>query len=231
MKHLTSIVTLYFWLLLIPNNLNGAYGSGGVDIEHWVGLQPRDLWEEYVSTGDFTNDSWKLKVLDKDRKKLIGFIVAKFKSSTRELKFRYQSIENSEKQFTIIPHLLPNRVDIRAYLTILDRSEDRRSVKVKFLDHLGEVWITPGEGYEGWLTSESLRRGNRLIVNNSNSINVEYVNPNSLIVRNMQEADWNCSARVGEEVAFKSFTTRMIPRKDWIDGNGRSIFTFANSGC
>ena len=231
MKYPVLIIAFHIYLLLIPNNLNAAYGSGGVTVEHWVGLQPKDFLGVDAANKNGTDETWKLRVLDKSRNSIIGYIVATFQFSSGRLEFIFQSIESDTTDFKITPHLLPNRLNARAYLTVLDMSRDRKSVKVNFLDQLGEVWITPDEGYEGWLTSKSLRRGNRLRVNNSNSIIVEYVNPNSLIVRSMQEADWNCSAQAGEETTFKSFTTRTIPRKDWINENGRSIFTFESSGC
>ena len=164
------------------------------------------------------------------RENEIGKIIVRFFEkypNSYKLTTHFVPKDDSYNELIFYSHLYPGLALTNAYLTILesfdyaDGSKRRYIEKVNFHKKIGDVWIKPGDGFgDDGFSYYYLRRGDRLVVSDGDTVVIEYVNKDSLIVRDPQKPDVLCYL----DTPYVPFSTREMPRSDWIGLDGRSVF-------
>ncbi len=213
------------WFILLLVNMTTVQAHYRHAIPYWVALYPDSALTSYGELVT-TSEGWVLDVYDSSNEEAIGKIETRMEYNvSREYKVRMTYFipnSDSSSRLKFYPHYAARETDLY-HLTLLDRSGDR--AKVQFSEKIGPVWIAPSSQFAGQLRFKYLAPDLILkIESNERLVVVEYVNKESLIVRDIQRADKEICEGIGE-IAIKPYTTWQIPRDEWITANHKSTFS------
>ena len=216
-------------LLLLPT---AAFAWPDQPKEHWVGLYPSSFHNDLFDDSISDIRSWEIDLYQQSDRtsKHVGTIQIEFsRAPTQGFKAFFQKTASTSPLFMISPHLYDPDWGYGPYfhLTILDRADGL--VKVQFSDDIGAVWGDFQKTFGSKnIVFHYLDRGG-IFSYSGDSIVIERLNNDSLIVRKEQPADMACGS---DHLQFTPYKTYLIHKKDWITPAGRSMFNeIYTRGC
>ena len=223
---------IFIFLLFIPGIGNT---EPDVPINHWIGLIPDDFIVHFGREEDRKNTLWVIPLHEEpnSESESIGTIEVRY---SLDIGLNANMISKQLSKVTAVePHLYENDFTYSTYfhLTVLDREDGW--VKIRPVGEVEAVWgnFAAAFGLHNLYFLDLSRDRILTWVNDHGeveSIFVEHVNPDSLIVRDEQGVDMYCG---DDTLIHEPYTTRKIPRSSWIDSeHGKSRFQIRYSrGC
>lgn len=231
-RYKSRVKLLFIILLLIPKIV---VAEPDKPIKHWIGLIPNDFLTLFAAEEKGKNTLWVIPLHEQPDSDSVsvGKIEVRYTINVG-LTATLFSGGFSEKKI-IEPHLYEQDFSYSPWyhLTVLGR--EGGWVKIKADENAESAWGNFAAAFGSKnLFFLHLSRGSILTwINDSGeneSIFVEHVNPESLIVREEQDVDMYCG---NDALTHEPYTTKMIPMSSWINlERGISRFNISYSrGC
>ncbi|MEE9334882.1 MAG: hypothetical protein V3U65_12415 [Granulosicoccaceae bacterium] len=223
-----SIAILFFNLLLSQSVLAAETHV------HWVGMLPANFIE-LDSAGEI-KEGWTIPFYAEpspDSEK-IGKLKVEIIPEGDHPVFANFIYDKTAEPIEVNPHLYDHDLGYGPYyhLTVIERYGGW--FKVQFKEGMNTMWGDFASAYGGMNVGVLYLESGRILewTNNKGEVESIYIDnsdPDTLVVRPEQPIDMGCD---DETLRFKPYQTKLIPKSDWIDVNGRSRFDiYYTRGC